>query len=173
MEKNGFLQMAKIVGVHGVKGTVKVHSYAEDISAFNPGDSVFFKLLTGEIKTYTIEWVKPHQRRLLIGFTEINNRDQAEKLVGSELLMNRADLPEPEEGTYYWDDIIGLTVFTVHNETLGRVTSIIQTGSNDVYVVKRSDEDDSVETLIPALESVVVAIDLEKKTMRVDLPEGL
>jgi len=139
----------------------------------SPGASVFFKLLTGEIRKYIIEWVKPHQRRLLIGFTGIDTRDQAEKLVGSELLMNRADLPEPDEGTYYWDDIIGLTVFTVHNEILGCVTSIIRTGSNDVYVVKRSDEDDSVEILIPALESVVVAIDLEKKTMRVDLPEGL
>lgn len=173
MENNDFLHMAKIVGVHGVKGTVKVHSYAESISAFNPGDPVSLKSSAGEIKAYTIEWVKPHHRVLLIKFSEINNRNSSELLVGSVLLMGRENFPDPDEGTYFWNDLIGLTVLTLQDEILGRVTSIIQTGSNDVYVVKKSDADSGAEILIPALESVVIEIDLEQKTMRVDLPEGL
>jgi 16S rRNA processing protein RimM len=65
--------------------------------------------------------------------------------------------------------LIGIEVVTTTGEILGRIESIIETGSNDVYVVK-SDEN---EVLIPALESVVLDVDLEHKRMQVDLPEGL
>ena len=74
-----------------------------------------------------------------------------------------------EEGTYYWVDLIGIGVFTTEKEYLGRIESIVETGSNDVYVVKNGER----EILIPALETVVLDIDLGKKQMQVDLPEGL
>ena len=87
--------------------------------------------------------------------------------------FERVALPELEEGSYYWCDIIGLAVFTTDEQYIGRVESIISTGSNDVFMVKDLDKGDDNETLIPALESVVLEIDFEHKTMRVALPEGL
>jgi len=99
--------------------------------------------------------------------------EQAELLAGAELLIEKEDLPELEHGTWYWTDIIGLDVFAVDDTYIGRVTSIIQTGSNDVYVVKNPDGNNDKEILIPAIESVVAAIDLAKGRMTVDLPEGL
>jgi len=78
-------------------------------------------------------------------------------------------LPELGEDTHLWFDLIGMAVYTTEDKYLGRIESIIETGSNDVYVV----QDHEKEVLIPALESVVVDIDLEHKRMRVDLPEGL
>jgi 16S rRNA processing protein RimM len=78
-------------------------------------------------------------------------------------------LPELDEDTYYWFELIGIEVYTTEAEYLGRIASIFPTGSNDVYVVK----DQKKEILVPALESVVVGIDLEQKIMRVRLPEGL
>ena len=78
-----------------------------------------------------------------------------------------------EEGTYYWFDLIGLSVFTVEGEFLGQISSIIPTGSNDVYVVKDSKRGLDYERLIPALESVIRSIDIKMKTVRVNLPEGL
>jgi len=108
-----------------------------------------------------------------LSLREIESRTQAEALVGSKLFIEKKSLPKPEDGGYYWFDIIGLSVFTVKGEYIGRVASIMPTGSNDVYIVKNSAGGRQEEMLIPALSSVVVSIDLEKKTMRVDLPEGL
>ena len=70
-------------------------------------------------------------------------------------------------------DLIGLSVYTIDGDCLGRIDSIIPTGSNDVYVVKNMVDGKENEVLIPALESVVVEVDLNREIMRVDLPEGL
>ena len=173
MEDDGSLLIAKIVGAHGLKGTFRVYSYAESLSVFNPGSSILVAR-TGKIeKNYTIKWAKPHGRRILLSLEGIGNRDAAETLIGSKLLVERSTFPELEEGSYYWCDIIGLAVFTTDEQYIGRVESIISTGSNDVFVVRNLDKGDDNETLIPALESVVLEIDFEHKTMRVALPEGL
>jgi 16S rRNA processing protein RimM len=115
------------------------------------------------------EGIRPHKRLILLSLKGINDRNQSESLVHAEIFIEKGSLPELEEGVYYWADLIGLSVFASDETYMGRIESVIPTGSNDVYVVKDTDR----ETLIPALESVVVAVDLEKKIMRVDLPEGL
>ena len=173
MRKDGTLPVGKIVGAHGVKGNLKVHSYAESVSVFKPGSSILV-IHAGKIEKYfTIKWAKPHGKSILLSFKGIENRNAAKTLIGAELFIERTDLPELEEGVYYWVDIIGLSVFTTDNQYIGRVESIISTGSNDVYVVKNRTKDGSTEILIPAVESVVLEIDFENKTMRVELPEGL
>ena len=173
MEKNGFIPVGKVIGVHGLNGTTKVYSYAESLSVFEPNSSILLMSAGGGREIYYIKWVKPHARGILLGLKEITNRDQAQKLVGSEILIERIRLPELENGAFYWCDIIGLSVFSSDGEYLGHVASIIATGSNDVYVVKDPDNSKDNEILIPAIESVVQEIDLERQTMRVDLPEGL
>ena len=173
MEKNGFLPIGKIVGAHGVKGNIKVYSYVESLSIFEPGGSILIINAKGSEKTYKIEWVKPHTRVILLSLKGIDSRDSAETLIGSQLFIEKTDLPEPEEGSYYWFDIIGLSVFTTDGQYLGKIESIIPTGSNDVFVVKDRNKKQDNETLIPALESVVMEIDFNLKTMIVDLPEGL
>lgn len=171
MEKNGFLPVGKIVGAHGIKGNLKVFSYAESLSVFNPGNSILISR-TGKIeKKYTIKWAKPHGKRILLSLKDIENRRMAETLVGAKLFIERGDLPKLEEGAYYWCDIIGLSVFTTEGQYVGCIESIIATGSNDVFVVMNPDNDH--ETLIPGLESVILEIDFEHKRMVVNLPEGL
>jgi 16S rRNA processing protein RimM len=173
VEKNGFIPVGKVIGVHGLKGATKVYSYAEALSVFEPNRSIFLTSAGSRKKTYTIKWVKPHSRGILLGLKDITNRDQAQQLVGSEILIERTRLPELENGEFYWCDIIGLSVYSSEGEYLGRVASVIATGSNDVYVVKDPDNSKGNEILIPAIESVVQEIDLERHIMRVDLPEGL
>ncbi len=167
--KKNHVLIGKIVGIHGIKGTNKLRSYAESLSIFLPGGSILIRDLRGREASYEINWVKPHTGTPLISFKGITNRDQAKTLIGAELFIPQSQLPELDEATYYWCDLIGIEVFTTAEECLGRIESIIETGSNDVYVVKR----DEKEVLIPALESVVLEIDLEHKRMQVDLPEGL
>lgn len=169
MGKTNLLLIGKIVGVHGLKGTVKVYSYAESLVAFKPGGLILARDGKNRDKTYVIQWVKPHKKTILLSLKGVDDRDMSETLVGSDLFIEKAKLPEPEDESYYWFDIIGLSVYTIDEKFIGRVESIIPTGSNDVYVVKNNDD----EILIPGLESVVKEIDLKQKIMRVDLPEGL
>lgn len=171
--KSRFLAVGKIVGAHGVKGNLKICSYAESISVFKPGGSIIVRRAGNIEINHTIKWAKPHGKSILLSFKDIENRNAAEILVGSELFIERTALPELEEGVYYWVDIIGLSVFTADNRYIGHVESIMATGSNDVYVVKDPNKENNNEILIPAIESVVLDIDFEHKRIRVDLPEGL
>jgi 16S rRNA processing protein RimM len=173
VEKNGFVPVGKIVGAHGVKGNLKVYSYAESLSVFKPGGLILLINPEGLEKSYKIKWVKPHGKLILLALEGIEDRNSVESLLGSVFFIERSALPEPEAGSYYWVDLIGISVFTTHDEYLGTIASIIPTGSNDVFVVKDPTGVHNNETLIPALESVILEIDLKLKTMRVDLPEGL
>ena len=146
-----------------------MHSYAESLSLFSPGSMILVRDLGGREASYEIKWVKPHTGTPLLALKGISNRDQAKTLIGAELFIPQSELPELDEDTYYWRDLIGIEVYTNTEEFLGRIESIIETGSNDVYVVKR----DEKEVLIPALEAVVLEIDLGHNRMLVDLPEGL
>lgn len=173
MEKKGFLSIGKIVGAHGVKGNVKVYSFVESLSLFEQESSILVVSAKGSEKIFKIKWIKPHGRVVLLSLEGIENRDLAETLIGSELFVKRDSFPKLVDGSYYWFEIIGLAVFTNDEKYIGRVESIIPTGSNDVYVVKDAQKDRDNEILIPAIESAVLEIDLEQKRMIVDLPEGL
>ena len=161
--------IGQIVGVHGIKGNCKFRSYAESLSVFQSDGVVLVATSDGRQKPYEINWVKPHAKAALISFKGVDTRDLAEALIGCELFIEKCRLPDPEDGSYYWFDLIGLEVFDIDQKYLGRLESIIETGSNDVYVVKEGD----TEILIPALESVVQNIDLKNGRMQVALPEGL
>jgi 16S rRNA processing protein RimM len=173
VEKNGFIHIGKVVGAHGMNGISKVYSYAESLSVFKPNSSIILINTGGQEKTYKIKWAKPHSRVVLLALKEVKNRNQVERLIGCEILIERNKLPDLEDGVYYWCDIIGLSVFSTKGDYLGRIASIIATGSNDVYVVKVPDNTNDKEVLVPAVESVVREINLEQQTMRIDLPEGL
>lgn len=161
--------IGKIVGVHGNKGTLKIHSYAESLQIFEAGAFIAINIPDSGERDYEIDWIKPHSRGALLALKNVKNRDQAETLIGADLIIEKVALPELEAGVYYWYDLIGLKVFTTDGRYLGTLESIVETGANDVYVVK----DDVREILIPALESVVRSIDTDTKVMRVELPDGL
>ncbi len=161
--------IGKIVAVHGVKGALKIQSYAGSLDIFKSGTIVTVRRPDGSEDDYEIDWIKPHSRGALLALKNLTHWDQAKKLVGSDLHIEKAALPELETGAYFWFDLIGLNVFTSDDRYLGRLDSIIETGANDVYVVKDADK----EILIPALQSVVRAVDIEAKIMRVELPDGL
>ena len=169
VDKKGYVLIGKIVGVHGLKGTNKFKSYAESLSVFYPGQSILIRDNRNRETSVELDWIKSHTGTPLISFKGVTDRDRAEALIGAELFIPETELPELDEDTYYWFELIGIEVYNTQEDYLGRITSIFPTGSNDVYVVKNKTK----ELLIPALESVVIDIDLELKRMRVDLPEGL
>lgn len=108
-----------------------------------------------------------------MGLESINDRDQAEALIGSSLFIDKARLPKLEEDTYYWFELVGLSVYDTAGSLLGLLDEVIATPGNDVYVIKGIKDGRSLEILLPAIGHVVLDIDLERRTMIVDPPAGL
>jgi 16S rRNA processing protein RimM len=170
MNPDTCVTIGKIVGVHGIKGYVKLHCEVESFSILAPGHSVIIRDSKGSSRMMEIVDARPQGKMLLLLLKGISDRNTAEMLPGSELMVEKSSLPELEPDTYYWADIVGMSVVSVDGRPVGTVASLIETGSNDVYVVQTPD---AGEVLIPAIASVVLEIDLNHKIMRVNLPEGL
>jgi 16S rRNA processing protein RimM len=162
------------VGVHGVKGNLKVDNYAESLSVYETETGLRVALADGSIRTLSVRWVKLHGRGLLMNVETVADRSQAETLIGAQLFTDKSCLPDLEEDTYYWFDLIGLDVFNTSGVRLGRLDGVIPTAANDVYVVKAHEcNGRQRELLIPAVGDVVLNIDLDSGTMIVDPPDGL
>jgi len=173
MGKERFLPIGKIVGVHGLKGELKVFPYTENPQSFVSIDSITIRAEDGHEQIHTVNRARLHKKVILLTLDGIESINRAKEFIGSEILIEKEDLPALEDGSYYWHEIIGLSVFSKDDEFIGKVASVIPTGSNDVYVVEDSDNPSAREILIPAIKAVVLEIDLEKKKMCVDVPEGL
>ncbi len=169
MEEDKYISIGKITGLHGLHGNLKVYSYSNSLDPYESGCPIWLRNTAGAEKSYTIRTAKPYKKGILLTLEDVADINAAEKLVGSELLISRELLPDLDDDEFYWFEIIGLQVFSKEGDFLGIVKSIFPTGSNDVYVVKKKGQ----ELLIPALETVVLSVDLDRNSMTVDLPEGL
>lgn len=119
----------------------------------------------GKTEVYKLIEGQRHGHSVIAELEGVNDRDAAAELMGAELLIRRDQLPKPKAGEYYWADLIGLKVENSESVYLGRVESLMETGANDVLVVK----DGEVERLIPFLQQhTVLGIDLENGLMVVD-----
>jgi 16S rRNA processing protein RimM len=134
-----------------------------------PGKDLVLSREGKSLGTFRIRAARPHKGMVLLQLEGMETIEAAEGWIGCELLVDKASLPELEDGCFYWHQIIGMEVFAVDDRRLGRVAAIVETGSNDVYVVR----DGQKEILLPAIDTVVTEIDPKKGVMRVDLPEGL
>jgi 16S rRNA processing protein RimM len=162
-----------VTGAHGIRGGLRIHSYAESIELYRIGEAIRVILADGSDRTMTVEWVRPHGRGLRLGLEAVCDRNQAEYLVGASLYVDKSRLPVLEEDTYYWHELIGLHVYDTAGLLLGSLEEVIPTPANDVYVVKGEVDGRFRELLIPAVATVVRNIDLEAGAMVVDPPVGL
>jgi 16S rRNA processing protein RimM len=164
-----YVLIGRITGAHGLNGVLKLRPFAESPEFFAPGRSLVAARPEGSERVLEVEWAKAQGRSTLLALKGVSDRRRADELVGSDLFVERQALPQLEPGTYYWDELIGMEVYAAGGRRLGRLASIFRTGSNDVYVVTEAGR----ELLVPALRSVVTAVDLPARRMEVDLPEGL
>ncbi len=169
MKPDNALLIGRIVGAHGTGGVCKIASYAESLAVFEPGNPLFVETDDIPLQTLEVIWVKPHSKGALMALSGVSDRDTAEKLRGAAIYVDKRRLPALETESYYWFELIGMEVFTQDGVFLGRLESILPTGSNDVYVVRQADR----ETLVPALASVVRRVDTDRRRMEVELPDGL
>jgi 16S rRNA processing protein RimM len=169
MTGSDLIPLGKIVGTHGLRGELRVHAYAGESSALLTARSVIIRTPDGKDSALTIVGARLNAKKLLLAVKDVTNINQVLHLVGQELYVSREQLPEPEADEYYWHDLLGLKVITDTGQPLGSLVSIMETGSNDVYLVKGEGR----EYLIPALADVVVNIDVKAGIIIVSPPDGL
>ncbi len=152
-----------------MKGDVKALPLFSSFLSFTQNTPVCIALSDGSRETRVLSRIKKHNKYIIISFEDVHDPETAAKLRDSVLLIERRMLPVPDEGTFFYDQIIGLDVFTVEGVFLGKVHDIIETGSNDVYIVKNNEK----ECLIPAIRDVIKEIDIEGKKIVISVMEGL
>jgi 16S rRNA processing protein RimM len=136
---------------------------------FEAGRGLYLEHVDGRTQRCAVTWSRPQGKGMLLAIEGVADRNAAAALVGGRILVDKALLPDLEDGSHYWFELIGMAVYTGQGQYLGTLETILPTGSNDVYVVRNNDE----EILVPALASVVQTIDTDRRRMEVVLPEGL
>ena len=158
-----WVSMGHIGGVYGIRGWLRVVSGTAPREALLDYDPLYLHL-DDQWQAFHLEAGQAHGKGLLLKFAGCDDRNRAVQLVGCEIAIQREQLPDPAPGEYYWADLKGLRVITLDSVELGVVAELLETGANDVLVV-RGDR----ERLIPFLQdSVINEVCLEQGIIRVD-----
>ncbi len=169
-KENPYIIIGTLAGLHGIQGWFKV------ISHTRPKDSI------KKYKTWLIrpndrsEWqtkqvadCKPQGKGIVAKLDGIKDRTEAENFTGWEIAIHEQQLPNRRKNEYYWRDLVGLTVINQDDVNFGVVSHLIETGANDVLVVKDKTADPIIERLVPyVLDQFITKIDLEAGTIHVE-----
>ncbi|MBW1927632.1 MAG: 16S rRNA processing protein RimM [Deltaproteobacteria bacterium] len=161
--------IGKVRRPHGLKGLLQVESYAESHESFLQAGTVFLKDASQGLVEYRVVSARPHKRALLVALEGIGSIEDAERFRGSVIMAKKAVFQRSPEGEFFWHELLGLEVYLDSGEYLGKLSQIIPTGANDVYVVKKGER----EYLIPATVEVIRQVDLEQGTMTISPLEGM
>jgi len=164
-EQSKRVTLGQIVGLHGVRGSVKILSYTR------PRDNIFtyrsWWLCNADgCQLYELDSGRSQGRGLVADIAGIEDRDAAHRLIGMDIAVGRDELPTLPAGEYYWFDLVGLEVVTCEGESLGQIVKLEETGANDVLVIRnRAGE----EQLIPYVaDRYVQSVDIDAGTLTVD-----
>lgn len=163
--------IADIVGVYGIKGWVKIRVYLEDPATIQSLANLSVINARGAARPVTVRSIRAQGKGWIAQLSKIDDRNAAEALRGFQITVNTNDLPTAGEGEFYWRDLTGLSVYEMKTESLlGEVNYLLDTGSNDVLVIKSSEGSiDDRERLIPwLLGNVVISVDLAGGRLMVD-----
>lgn len=163
-----YIELGRISGVFGVRGWVRVYSYTR------PPENIldypdWWLIVESERRRFRLLQGRRQGNGLVAHLAgekdqPYEDRDQAAVLVGASVFVRRSDLPQPGSGEYYWSDLVGLGVETTKGLSLGQVSSLMETGANDVLVVQGENE-----LLIPfVIGHIVQQVDLKAGLITVD-----
>lgn len=164
-----YFEIGEIVNTHGVRGELKVIPLTDDINRYDKLDWVYIRI-NGEQKKYDIEGIRYHKNNVLLRLKGVNDMNSAELLKGCFVEIPRELAIKLPKGSYFIADLVGCRVLDEREKDLGRVEDVIETGSNDVYVVRTAS---NKQILIPAIKEVVLEVDVENKRIRIKQKEGL
>lgn len=163
--KKQFLEAGKIVTTHGIRGEVKIMPYTDTPELLCEFDRLFIGKNHDEIE---VERARVFKSTVIAKLKGIDTPEAAEKLRNKLLYMHRDDL-ELDDDTYFIQDLIGMEVRDADSgQVYGKIDDVMQTGANDVYVIKGEKE-----YLVPAIADVVVSTDVDGGVMTIRPLEGL
>jgi len=145
--------VGRITRPHGVRGELSVQNRSDNPDRWMPG-AVFFDEAG---RTYTVRTVRPHGERLLVTFEEVGDRTAAEAVAGTDLLIPESWLPELPAGQWWAHQVEGLEVVTESGRALGSIAEVLPYPAQDLWRVVATD---GTETLVPAVEELVVSVDI-------------
>jgi 16S rRNA processing protein RimM len=164
------LLIGKVIRPHGLNGLIRITSYAQSAESFLKAGIVFLKSDRGKISGYKIKALTPYKNVFFMKLDGISSLENAEKYRGAEILIRKDALKAESEDEYFWFQLIGLEAYVDSGRFIGVLQEIINTGSNDIYVIRDGDK----ELLVPALHGIILNIDLENKRLIIaDNIEGL
>lgn len=162
------LRVGVIANTHGIRGAVKVYPTTDDVQRFKKLKHVI--LDTGkEHLELEVSQVSFFKNMVILKFKGIDNINDIEKYKGKDLLVTRENAVELEEGEYFIADLLGLSAVSDEGEDLGEIYDVLQTAANDIYVLKKGQQ----EIMVPVIEDCVKDVDLEKGQVTIHLLEGL
>ncbi len=162
-----FLAVGKLRRPHGVRGEILLEVLTDFPERFQVGAVVY----VGPRRVpLTIRSVRPHREMLLVAFEGYPDRDTVGVLRNQLVVVPATEAPPLPEDEIYYHQLLGLQVVTDEGHALGRLVEILETGANEVYIVETAE---GKEILLPAIDEVVLGIDLEQGVMTVHLLEGL
>ena len=163
------LLMGRVIRPHGLEGLLRIESYAQSEESFLSAGVVFLQMHSAEPWEYVVTSVRPHKKAHLLKLEGVDSIEEAEALRDAKILIRREALSREHEDEYFWHELIGLEVYVSGGAYVGKITYILPTGSNDIYVVQEGER----EVSIPAIYDVIQEIDLTKKRMIISHVEGL
>ena len=163
------LQVGVITNTHGVRGEVKVFPTTDDVKRFKKLKQVI--LDTGkEQLELEITQVKYFKNLVILKFKDIDNINDVEKYKVKSLFVTRKNAVKCEKDEYFIADLIDMKVVTAQGEEIGTIADVLQTGANDVYVIKRQGKK---ELLLPAIKECILKVDMKERVMQVFVMPGL
>ena len=175
--RDGLVVVADVVKPHGIRGELCIQSYADSPALFGEVPAVYLRAAddrpdspSNRPRRVAVISSRAHHGRVLLTLEGVTDRDKAEALRGLEVCVAESDLPEPDPGEVYLHDILGSRVVTTGGEPVGRFEELLETGAQDVWVIRT---DDGREVMLPAVEAFVADIDPDEGLIVIDPPEGL
>lgn len=161
-----FLEIGKIVGTHALKGELRVDPWCDSPQFF----CKFKELYLSKGATKLSVKSRPHKNIAIVKVKGIDTIEDADKLRGKILYMNRSDA-NLAEGEYFIQDLMGMEVLDADNGTkYGTLTDVFKTGANDVYQVT---DDNKKDYLIPVIDEVVISVNLEENKVLIRPLKGI
>lgn len=163
MDIGKLVKIGKIISAHGVRGLVKIKSYAESPSNI----SAYGEIYDHSENKILLE-IKSSNKDILIARIEnIDSREAAEQISKTDLYVNRHSLPELEDDDFYIEDLVGMKVITDSNQHIGNVVAVQNFGAGDI--LKISFLKDGKSEHIPFTKKHFPDIDLHQKTIKINL----
>lgn len=164
--------LGRVIAPFGVQGWLKVVPMGDDPEAWRalPAWWLGSDADGEEWQRFELDDLRLHGKGLVVKLKGVDGRTAAEALDGRYIAAPRETLPQTEADEYYWADLIGLRVMNEQGAVLGTVAEMLETGANDVLVVREGEAADAKQRLLPFIAQVVKEVDVAGGVIRVDWP---